>query len=311
MNNGNFNGYDPNRRNQNNYDSGFMGGYDPNQPQQGSYQASNGYGQNQQGYQPYQPYGNSQNSGYQPYQGGSGYSTPNVQTNTVAQGAISLAEYSKKVFLWMGVGLTLTFLVALGIALFLTEGGILNYSRVKSFVPFFYGGIVVELILAIALNVGVAKMSYKTSLIMFNVYSIVSGVTLAPLLVVYDAKSAVFAFAAAAALFFGFAIYGIVTKRDLTNLGPILAIGLIVLLIYSVIMLLIGHYNSLLIGIIGLIIFIGLTAYDANKIKTSYNGLASDETMLNKMSVNMALQLYLDFINIFIYLLRIMGSRRN
>ena len=288
------NGYDPNR-NHNNFDP-YLGGYDPN----GGYN-----NQNSNGYPPYNggTYGN-QNQGYTQ---NTGYYGAGVQT----QARVSLAEYSKMIFLWMGIGLMITFGAALILMLYLTSGSINSQvSKLSSFLPVFYGGLVVELILALVLGFFVTKMSHTASLVMFFVYSFVSGITLTPVLCVYDAGSTVFAFAATALMFMTFAIYGIVTKRDLSKLGPILMIGLIFLLGYSVIMLLIGHYNSLLIGVIGIAIFIGLTAYDAQKIKRSYEALSGDETMLKKMSVNLALQLYLDFINIFLYLIRIFGKRR-
>ena len=106
-------------------------------------------------------------------------------------------------------------------------------------------------------------------------------------------------------------IYGIVTKRDLMKLGPILMIGLIVLLVFSVIGIFV-HMSvmSMIVSIVGILIFIGLTAYDTQKIRVSYENLSHNPEMLKKMSVNMALQLYLDFINLFIYLLRLLGKAR-
>ncbi len=294
------NGYDPNR-NHNNY-SPYNGGYDPNGG-----------------------YNNSQTNGYRPYDGGT-YQNPNqgygqnygfapnmgyAGTAVQTQARVSLAEYSKMIFLWMGIGLFVTFGAAFALMLYLTSGSISSQiEKLASFAPIYYGGIVVEIVLAIVLGFFVTKMSHTASLIMFFVYSLVSGITLTPILCFYDAGSTVFAFAATAMMFMTFAIYGIVTKRDLTNLGTILIIGLIFLVIYSSVMLLIGHYNSLLIGVLGIIIFIGLTAYDAQKIKKSYAALANDEVMLKKMSVNLALQLYLDFVNLFIYILRLFGKQR-
>ena len=295
MNNGNFNGYDPNRNGQNGYN-------DP-------YQA-NGYQQNYQQSYPQQGYQQSYpQQGYQPYQGDlAQQGVPFTGTRT---GTMSLSDYSKKIFLWMGAGLAVTFFVALGLMLWLTSGDPLTvYARFSSYLPLFYGGIVVELVLAIVLNIFVAKMPYGVSLAMFFVYSLVSGVTFTPILVVYDAGSAIFCFAAAAVLFIGFAIYGTVTKRDLTKLGPILMIGVLVLLLFSVVGLIFNFGGlSILIGVIGVAIFVGLTAYDVQKIKKSYESLAGDDAMLKKLSVNLALQLYLDFINIFIYLLRLFGKR--
>lgn len=356
MNNGSFNGYDPN----NGQNSGFMGGYDPNANAQGQPYNSNPYPQSNGYQQPYnsnpypqnndyqQSYNNTATPGYAPYQGGT-YSNPAPQQNYgtpqqnyaapqqsyaapyapaqeqqsssrgfgipfvgSSSGTMTLSDYSKKIFLWMGAGLGLTFFVALGLMLWLTSGSELDlYVRFSNLLPLFYGGLIAEVVLAIVLGLFVKKMPYAVSLSMFIVYSIVSGVTFTPILVVYDAGSAIFAFAAAAVLFIGFAIYGIVTKRDLLKLGPILAIGLVVLLLFSVLGVIFQMSGlSIIISIVGIIIFIGLTAYDTQKIKASYDAYANDPEMLKKLSVNLALQLYLDFINLFIYILRLMGKAR-
>lgn len=332
--------YDPNAQNQPN--GGYNNAYNSNPyPQGGQPYNSNPYPQNN-GYQ--QPYNNTTTPGYAPYQGGT-YGAPAQQTysaqpdyaqsngaapyapqaeqqNTsrgfgiplvgTRSGAMSLSDYSKKIFLWMGAGLALTFFVALGLMLWLTSGDELDlYIRFHQFLPLFYGGLIAEIVLAVVLNFFVKKMPYTVSLTMFIVYSVVSGVTLTPILVVYDAGSAIFAFAAAAVLFIAFAIYGIVTKRDLLKLGPILAIGLVVLLLFTLLGLIFRMSGlSIIISIIGIIIFIGLTAYDAQKIKASYAAYENDPAMLKKVSVNLALQLYLDFINLFIYILRLMGKAR-
>ena len=331
MNNGNFNGYDPNNRNQNGYSQGLMGSYDPNA--NAPYQA-NHYQDNSstQGYNPYDggTYGNPNPNGYNAYQqpqngynaqfqGGysqnPGFNAAPAGVNAGAAagtGTMTLADYSKKIFLWMGAGLGLTFFVALGLILYLTSGSVLDlYLKFTNMLPVFYGGIIVELVLAFVLSLFVKKLPYGASLGLFIAYSIVSGVTFTPILCVYDAGSAIFAFAAAAVLFVSFAIYGIVTKRDLSKLGPLLMIGLIVLILFSVIGIFVHmSWASIIIALIGIAIFIGLTAYDTQKIKASYNAYSGNDEMLKKLSVNLALQLYLDFVNLFIYILKLMGKAR-
>lgn len=377
MNNGSFNGFDPNRSGQG---SGFMGGYDPNAapqgqpynsnayppnngyqqpynsnsyPQGSGYQQpynSNSYPQNSSYQQPYngnsypqdngyqQPYHNTSTSGYAPYQGGTyGHPAPqqNYRTDYAApyaptpeqpttsrgfgipvtgssSGTMTLSDYSKKIFLWMGAGLALTFFVALGMMLWMTSGGEYDLGeKFNNFLPLFFGGMIAEIVLAIVLGLFVQKMPYGVGLTMFIVYSIVSGITFTPILVVYDAGSAIFAFAAAAILFIAFAIYGLVTKRDLLRLGPILAISLVVLLIFTALAALFRMSGlSIIVSVIGIVIFIGLTAYDTQKIKASYEQYSGNPEMLKKFSINMALQLYLDFINLFLYLLRLMGKAR-
>ena len=112
-------------------------------------------------------------------------------------------------------------------------------------------------------------------------------------------------------MFISFSIYGIVTKRDLTKLGPILTIGLIVLILYSVIAMIFRMDSlSLVVSIVGILIFIGFTAYDTRKIRSGYEYYSRDEEMLKKASVNTALELYLDFINLFLYILRLMAASK-
>ena len=309
MNNGN-NGYDPNNGypNQNGYSP-----YNNNYPQQG-YQQQNyqqGYpqqGYQQQGYQqqgyPQQGYQQQgyQQQGYQ-QQGFNGY----TQAYTSTQTKISMAEFSKRVYAWMSAGLGITFLIGFTLMHILLN----NMSLIEGFLPYFYGGIVVEFILVIVLGFFVRKLPYGVSLALFGIYSVLNGITLTPLLVVYGAQDAIYAFAATAVLFVAISIYGIVSKRDLTKLGPILLIGLIVLIGYSLIAMLFRMpSDSLIISLIGIALFIGFTAYDTRKIKTGYQYYQHDEALLKKSSVNIALELYLDFINMFIYILRLFGGSR-
>lgn len=332
MNNGNYNGYDPNRSGQGN---GYNSNYDPNAAYGNNYYP-NGYSSG--GYQQGASYDNSTSQGYRPYEGGtygdpnsgtspyganqnSAYSSPYGNTaqnygasyNTGAYSpTMTMADYSRRIFGWMGAGLTLTFVIAFAMMVFLTSGTYEEtYNKIVDFIPVFYVGIGVEIILAIVLSFFVRKLPSSVSLVLFVVYSVCNGVTITPMLVLYGAETAVYAFAAAAVLFISFAIYGMVTKRDLSKLGPILMIGLFVLIGYSLLAMLFGMSpNSLIISLIGIAIFIGFTAYDTRKIKTGYEQFGSDEEMLRKSAVNLALELYLDFINLFIYLLRLMGSRR-
>ena len=309
MNNGN-NGFDPNN-------NGYygQGGYSPynngyqqqGYPQQQNFQQQgyqqNGYpqqGYQQQGYQqngyPQQGYQqqNFQQQGYQqnayPQQGYGAYSNG----YQAAEAKISLADYSKRVYGWMSAGLTITFLIAFGMMTYLYN----NIDKILGFMPFVYGALVVEFIVVIILG-------------FFGFYSVLNGITLTPIMLVYGAQDAIYAFAATAVLFMGISIYGIVTKRDLTKLGPILMIGLIVLLGYTLIAMIFQmSTSSLIVSIFGIVLFIGFTAYDTRKIKTGYEAFKHDENTLKKSTVNIALELYLDFINLFIYILRLLGAAR-
>ena len=313
-------------------------GYDPNQgnPQQGGYSPytngypqQQGYGQQQNFQQSYgqqpnyqQSYGQQQNYqqsyGQQPnYQQSYGQQGTPQQTygqqgySAYQQGyqeaGISMADYSKRVYGWMSAGLTVTFVVGFVLMNILLN----NITLIADFLPFFYGGIIVEFILVIVLGFFVRKLPYGVSLGLFGVYSVLNGITITPMLVVYGAQDAIYAFAATAVLFIAISIYGIVSKRDLTKLGPVLLIGLLVLIGYSVIAMIFRMPgDSLIISLIGIALFIGFTAYDTRKIKTGYEYFKNSEKDLKKSTVTIALELYLDFINMFIYILRLFGSRR-
>ena len=290
-------------------------GYGQQQNYQGYGQQQNyqGYGQQQnyQGYgqqQNYQGYGQQQNyQGYGQQQNYQGYGQQGYGTYQAAESRISIAEYSKRVYGWMSAGLAVTFLIGFVLMQVLLD----NILLIEKFVPFFIAGIVVEFILVVILSLFVRKLPYGVSLGLFGFYSVLNGLTITPILVVYGAQDAIYAFAATAVLFIAISIYGIVSKRDLTKLGPVLIIGLLVLLGYSVIAMIFRMpSDSLIISLIGIVLFIGFTAYDTRKIKTGYEFFKDNETALKKSSVTIALELYLDFINMFIYILRLFGGSR-
>ena len=226
---------------------------------------------------------------------------------TYSDSKISLAEYSKRVYGWLGGGLSITFIIGFILMSIISN----NPSVIDNYLPVYFGAVIVELVLVFTLGIFIRKLSYTASTVCFLIYSLMNGITIAPALVVVGGKDAIFAFAATAVLFIAFSIYGIVTKRDLSKLGPILTIGLIVLIVYSLIAMLFRmDGTSLIISIIGIAIFIGFTAYDTKKIKAGYQYYSNNEEMLKKASINTALELYLDFINLFLYILRLMAASK-
>lgn len=214
----------------------------------------------------------------------------------------------RKVYQYMAFGLILTALTAYFTASSRTMLGLLFSSRVPVIVL-----CVAEFGLVIALGAGINKMSPSTARTLFFVYSIVNGLTCSVLLLVYTGESVYKAFISTAGMFGAMSLYGLYTKRDITTWGSFLMMGLWGLIIATLINMFIGSSTTeLVISILGIIIFMGLTAYDTAKIKmmaASYD--SNDENMTGKIAVIGALELYLDFINIFIYLLRIFGSRRD
>ena len=208
-----------------------------------------------------------------------------------------------KVFTWMGIGLGVSAISALGAYLFLGE---LVYAL---YLPL----IIIELILVLAFSFGIRKMSPAVATICFLAYSVVNGLTLSSIFFVYELGSIYSTFFVAAAVFGIAALYGKITKKSLANWGTALMVGLIGIILAGIVNLFLG--NTMLemgISILGIFIFIGLTAYDVNRIRDMWieeGGENSDA--FKKIAIWGALQIYLDFINIFLKLLRLFGKRRN
>ena len=167
------------------------------------------------------------------------------------------------------------------------------------------------LIMIFAFNHVVQNKSLGAVQSMFWVFSALMGASLASIFLLYTAASMTRVFLITAATFGAMSLYGYTTKRDLTKLGSFLFMGLIGLIIASIVNIFMQSsavYWAL--SYIGVVIFVGLTAFDAQKIKESYYAVRGSDEFAGKMAVSGALSLYLDFINLFMFLLRIMGDRR-
>lgn len=208
-----------------------------------------------------------------------------------------------KVYIWMSLGLGIT-----GITAYLSfaQGWVLALANYM--LPL----VIAELAMVFVLSSMIHKISLSIGTLLFVAYSILNGLTLSPIFYVYDGNSIATTFFITAGIFTALAIYGTVTKRDLTKIGSMLTIGLIGIVIASLVNLFIGSgVFSLIISIIGVIIFVGLTAYDAQKIKAMSEALDPYDEQSQKIALLGSLTLYLDFINLFLFLLRIFGGRRN
>ncbi|SFS89906.1 Bax inhibitor-1/YccA family protein [Marininema halotolerans] len=218
--------------------------------------------------------------------------------------AVPSSSLMTRVFSWMFAGLSLTAIIS---ALLLTDGRMIDYFYYHR--PVFYGLMIFELVLVFFLAARVYKMSVGTATLVFFLYATLNGVTLTPLLALYTGSSILGVFVTAAGMFGAFALYGAITKKDLSKLGSIFLMALIGLIIATVVnMFLNNGMLSMILCYIGVIIFCGLTAYDIQNIKRQAQ-MAMDEDTHTKVAILGALNLYLDFINIFIYLLRLFGSR--
>lgn len=214
----------------------------------------------------------------------------------------------RKVYQYMALGLALTALTA-----WLTAS---NESMIRMFYSSQAPLIIVaiaELGLVIFLSASISRLQASTALLLFCVYSILNGITCSAVLLVYTAQSVYTAFLSTAGMFGGMSIYALYTKRDITSWGSFLHMGLIGLLVAMLVNMFVGSSTAdMAISVIGIIIFMGLTAYDTAKIKALATEAGSmDDESAGKIAVIGALELYLDFINLFLYLLRIFGKRRD
>lgn len=215
-----------------------------------------------------------------------------------------IAKTMQRVFGKMFLGILVTAFVSLGIASSPSLLEMIFSSR-----AIFWVLIIAQFGVVIWLSAGINKMSAGTASILFYVYSALTGVTLTPIFFAYTGDSIVKTFFITSATFGVMAAYGYITKKDLSKMGSILFMALIGLIVVSLVnFFLASPALTWAISLAGVAIFIGLTAWDTQKIKQM--ALETDEQNVGKLAAIGALTLYLDFINLFLYLLRIFGDRR-
>lgn len=224
---------------------------------------------------------------------------------SVAEEYEPLNRYTAKTFGWMAMGLLVTFMVAMG--LYLT--GLVWYVFAIPSAVFVLG--IAELVVVIYMSSQINKVSVGTARALFFTYAVLNGVVFSVFFLIYAFPSLVFVFGATA-LFFGImALIGYTTRADLSNLRNFLTGGLIFLLLFWLAGLFINLERfEILACTAGIFIFLLFTAYDTQKIKAYHQAYSHDPQMARKASVFAALQLYLDFINLFIYLLRVLGRKK-
>ena len=206
-----------------------------------------------------------------------------------------------KMFMWMFVGLLITFLV--GYYVSTNENMIYNIFATK----FYWVIYIAEIVTVIVLSARILKMSKNGAIFGFLLYSFLSGLTFSSIFLTFKISSIIFIFLITALVFLIFALIGYFTKIDLTKLGTILFMGLIGILIASIINIFVQSQTfDLILVIIGIIVFIGYIAYDINKVKRLEGQIDED-----KLSIIGALELYLDFINLFIRLLQLFGKNKD
>ena len=212
----------------------------------------------------------------------------------------------RKVYTWMTLALVLTGLTAYGVA---TSPGIMMALYSNS--ALMWGLVIAEFALVIGISAAINRLSLATATLMFVAYSVINGAMLSSIFMIYTAASIASVFFITAATFAVMALIGYTTKTDLTSVGKLLFMALIGLVIATIVNMFIGSSTlTMICSYVGVLIFVGLTAYDSQKIKNMLMQAPDAGESSQKLALLGALTLYLDFINLFIYLLRIFGDRR-
>ena len=221
---------------------------------------------------------------------------------------LTLRKHMAKTYLWVFLGLLLSTITA-----FVTiYTGLFYYIYSSTFV--YFAVIIGQLALVIYLSSRIYSMSYTAAILSYFGYSLLTGITLSSVLLVYTGDVIVIAFGLCALLFADLAFIGYRTKVDLENYRGIFMAGLMILVVASLVGMFI-HFDAYqtVVCFVGLAVFLGVTAWDTQKMKKHYYMAQNDEELLANLSIYSALELYLDFLNIFLYIVRLLGSnnRRN
>ena len=225
---------------------------------------------------------------------------------TLTQSSV-FAVLMRNVYTWMACGLAMTALTAMIV------GRNENWVYTLATSGMYWGFAIAEIVLVLFLSARIHKLSFATAGLMFAAYAILNGVTMSIIMLLYTAESIAQAFFVTAGTFGAMSMVGFFIKKDLSAMGRTLMMALIGLIIATIVN--IFWQNSIMASILnyaGVIIFVALTAYDTQKIKVmlqqaQYAGI-SDQT--NKLALMGSLTLYLDFINLFLYILRLFGNRK-
>lgn len=218
----------------------------------------------------------------------------------------ALRDYMVKVYQYMSIALGISGLIA-----FATSSSP-EIMRVLFGTPIGYLIMFAPLVFVIVLGFKINSISSEKAKTYLWIYSGLMGLSMSTIFMIYTATSITRVFLISASTFGAMSIYGYTTKKDLTNFGSFLIMGLIGIVIASLVNIFLkSSALYFAVSIIGVFIFIGLTAYDTQKIKQNYYHYAGNDEMTNKMAVIGALSLYMDFINLFMMLLRFFGERKD
>lgn len=225
------------------------------------------------------------------------------------EGLVSLAfpALMRKVYVWMTLALVITGFTAFGIA----ENPGLVYTIVTNRL-LFWGLVIGEFALVMAIYGAIGRLSATAATLLFVLYSIVNGATLSVIFLAYTMTSIASVFFITAGTFAVMAFIGYTTKTDLTSFGKMLIMGLIGIILATVVNIFIGSSMlNMIVSYVGVVVFVGLTAYDSQKIKNLLYQVDNMSEEAQKLALLGSLTLYLDFINLFLMLLRIFGGNRD
>ena len=236
----------------------------------------------------------------------------NEQENVVEMNG-GLSAYVTKVFMWMFLGL----LITAGVSYITAVTGL--YTMFLTNMAMLLILFIAELGLVIYISTRISKgnISSKGATLAFLVYAVVNGLVLSSLFLTFQIGVLYQAFFMTAVTFGTMAIYGYVTRKDLTRIGTLLVVGLLGIIIATIVNGIFGIFGmastglDLVIAYVAVAIFLGLAAWDTQKIKYYYYESLGNEGVQNNLAIYSALQLYLDFINLFLYILRIFASHRD
>ena len=213
----------------------------------------------------------------------------------------------RKVFVWMTLALAITGLTAYGVATSPTILSLIFSSKVT-----FFGLIIAEFALVFAISGAINRLSLSTATMLFILYSVINGATLSSIFFAFSVATIGKVFFITAGTFGAMALVGYTTKTDLTSMGKLLFMALLGIIIASVVNIFVASSGlDLILSYVGVLVFVGLTAYDTQKIKQMCQTAPDAGESAQKLALIGALSLYLDFINLFLYLLRIFGNNRD
>ena len=211
----------------------------------------------------------------------------------------------RKVYLWMTLALAIT-----GFTAYLVANSFAFWSFMAEHSWMMIALVVAELALVFTISARINRLSLNTATLLFGAYSVLNGLTLAPIFMAYTQTSITRVFFITAATFAVTAFIGYTTRRNLSSMGKILIMALVGLIIASLVNIFLKSTGfELILSYIGVLLFVGLTAWDAQKIKIMLAECEAPDEEAHKIALLGSLSLYLDFVNLFIYLLRIFGNR--